>query len=52
MATDTAVDTPQSSLSGVARVLVNAGKLDVTAASPFDLLVEGGILRNGRSEKI
>ena len=33
-------------------ITVNAGKLDVTAASPFDLLVEGGILRIGRSEKI
>ena len=33
-------------------ITMNAGKLDVTAASPFDLLVEGGILRNGRSEKI
>lgn len=33
-------------------ITVNAGKLAVTAASPFDLLVEGGILRNGRSEKI
>jgi site-specific DNA recombinase len=40
-------------LSTVAlNITVNAGKLDVTAASPFDLLVEGGILRNGRSEKI
>lgn len=33
-------------------ITMTAGKLDVTAASPFDLLVEGGILRNGRSEKI
>ncbi len=33
-------------------ITVSAGKLDVTAASPFDLLVEGAILGNGRSDKI
>jgi len=40
-------------LSTVAlNITVNAGKLDVTAASPLDLLVEGRMLKTGRSEKI
>ncbi|MDP1898918.1 MAG: type IV-A pilus assembly ATPase PilB [Rubrivivax sp.] len=44
MATETQVESPQSSLSGVARVLVNAGKLTAKAAEE--------LIKNARERKI